>query len=64
MRRLIGRRAIIVAMAGGLLATPLGALAQRAGTRPRVGLLLTGSSTDKAQTRELDAFFKQLGELG
>jgi putative ABC transport system substrate-binding protein len=64
MRRLIDRRVFVMAMAGGLLATPFCARAQQAAARQRVGLLLTGSPTDKAQTRELDAFSKKLGALG
>jgi putative tryptophan/tyrosine transport system substrate-binding protein len=58
------RRAFIGMVAAGLLAAPLVAEAQQAGTRPRVGLLLTGSPSDKTQTRELDAFTRKLGELG
>jgi len=58
------RRAFIFGGALSLLAVPLVAEAQQAGTRPRVGLLLTGSPSDKAQTRELDAFTRKLGELG
>jgi ABC-type uncharacterized transport system substrate-binding protein len=51
-------------LAGSLLAAPLAAEAQQAGTRPRVGLLLSGSSSDKAQTHELDAFTRKLAQLG
>jgi putative ABC transport system substrate-binding protein len=61
---MMDRRAFIGTLAGGLLAAPLAAEAQPAGTKPRLGLLLTGSPSDKTQTRELNAFTKKLGELG
>jgi putative ABC transport system substrate-binding protein len=49
-------------LAGGLLAAPLAAEAQPAGTVPRLGMLLMGSPS--RPSAELDAFTKQLGELG
>jgi putative ABC transport system substrate-binding protein len=60
----VTRRAFLATLTGGLLAAPLAAEAQPAGTKPRLGLLLTGSPSDKTQTRELNAFTKKLGELG
>jgi putative ABC transport system substrate-binding protein len=57
------RRAFLVSVAG-LLAAPLVAEAQQTGTKPRLGLLLSGSPSDRTQARELDAFTKKLGELG
>ena len=55
-------RAFINSLAGGLLAAPLAAEAQRAGKVPRIGVLLIGSPSRRSV--ELDAFTKQLGELG
>jgi putative ABC transport system substrate-binding protein len=58
------RRAFIGTLAGGLLAAPLAAEAQPPRTSPRLGMLLTGASSDRSQSRELGAFMKRLGELG
>jgi ABC-type uncharacterized transport system substrate-binding protein len=60
----VDRRAFIGTLAGGLFAAPLAVEAQQAGTKPRLGLLLWGSPSDKTQTRELSALTKKLGELG
>jgi ABC-type uncharacterized transport system substrate-binding protein len=56
------RRAFISGITLGLLAAPLAAEAQRAGKVPRIGVLLIGSPSRRSV--ELDAFTKQLGELG
>jgi putative tryptophan/tyrosine transport system substrate-binding protein len=58
------RRVFIAALAGGLLEASLGAEGQQPKTNARVGMLLTGSPSDTAQSREQDAFKKKLGELG
>ncbi len=64
MTTMMDRRVFLGTLAGGLLAAPLAAQAQQPGPKPRVGLLLTGSPLDKAQTRELEAFTKKLAQLG
>jgi putative ABC transport system substrate-binding protein len=58
------RRLFIGTMAAGLLAAPLAAEAQQARAVPRLGMLLTGSPSDRATSRELDALTKKLSELG
>jgi putative ABC transport system substrate-binding protein len=58
------RAVVILALALGLLAAPLAAEAQRAGTIPHLGILLTGSSSSPGPLPEVDAFMKRLGELG
>ena len=58
------RRAFISGITVGLLAAPLAAEAQHAQTSPRLGMLLTGSPSDRGPSRELDALTKKLGELG
>ena len=61
---MIDRRTFIGTLAGGLLAAPLAAEAQQARAVPRLGMLLTGSPSDRLQSRELNALTKKLGELG
>ena len=58
------RRTFLGALASGLLAAPLAAQAQQGRALPRLGMLLTGTPADTAQSRELDALTKKLGELG
>jgi putative tryptophan/tyrosine transport system substrate-binding protein len=60
----VDRRAFIGTLAGGLLVAPRVAGAQHAQTSPRLGMLLTGSPSDRASSRELDALTKKLSELG
>ena len=56
------RRAFMAAIAGGLLAAPLAALAQSAGKVYRIGYLSSGSAT--SNPRVIEAFRQGLHELG
>ena len=58
------RRAFIATLTGGLLAAPLAAEAQQAGTVPRVGWLSPYSASDPQFQRGLDLFRQALRELG
>src|SRR4030095_15831316 len=60
--RLMDRRAFIGTLAGGLLASPLGAEAQPAEKVYRIGFLSGQSPTDLA--RQLEAFRPGLRQLG
>jgi putative ABC transport system substrate-binding protein len=54
--------ALVAALAVGLLAAPLAAVAQQAGTLPRIGYLGLTSASDRPPL--LDAFRQKLRELG
>jgi hypothetical protein len=54
--------ALVIALALGLLAAMTSAHAQS--RMPRLGILLTGSSSSAAQAPQLDALMKSLTELG
>jgi putative ABC transport system substrate-binding protein len=58
----INRRRFISALAGGLLAAPLAASAQQAGTAHRVGVLENLEAG--ANVANLNAFRQRLRELG
>jgi putative tryptophan/tyrosine transport system substrate-binding protein len=58
------RRAFLGALAGSVLAAPLAAEAQRAGTVPRVGWLSLFSRSDPQFQRSVDLFRQTLRELG
>ena len=59
---MIDRRTFLAGTGGVLLAAPLAAEAQQAGSVPRIGLI-TGLSESMAQSR-IDAFRQALGEFG
>jgi ABC-type uncharacterized transport system substrate-binding protein len=61
---MMDRRAFIGALTGGLLAAPLAAEAQRAGTVPRVGWLSLFSGSDPQIQHSVDLFRRALRELG
>jgi putative ABC transport system substrate-binding protein len=64
MTSVIGRRGFIVIVTASILASPLGAEAQRPATVARIGWLLTGS-LESPETRLLrDAFREGLRERG
>jgi putative ABC transport system substrate-binding protein len=60
------RAPFLGALAGGLLAAPLAAevAAQQTESRPRLGMLLTGSPSNPRQPPEVDAFMEELRQLG
>jgi len=60
----MNRRAFLVTVTGAFLAPSLIAEGQQTRTVPRLGMLLTGSSSDQSQSRELGSFTRKLGELG
>jgi putative tryptophan/tyrosine transport system substrate-binding protein len=60
----ITRRAFIRALAGSLLAAPLGAEAQQAAKVPRIGYLVTGSLESSETRVTLEAFRQGLRERG
>jgi putative ABC transport system substrate-binding protein len=60
----ISRRTFIITAVGGLLGTSRSAGRQQTGKIARVGILLTGSPSNPQPTRELDAFTKELRQLG
>ena len=57
-------RPLAIVFVLAVLAAPLAAGAQQGRALPRLGMLLTGTPADTAQSRELDALTKKLGELG
>jgi ABC-type uncharacterized transport system substrate-binding protein len=58
------RRAFLGTVIGAFLALSIAAEGQLTKTVPRLGMLLTSSSSDQAQSRELGAFTRKLAELG
>ena len=61
---MLTRRRFLLTSLAGALATQPAAEAQQPGRKPRVALLLMGSPSDNAQTRELEAFTRKLAQLG
>src|SRR6185369_6123521 len=56
------RRAFITLLGGGVIAWPLGALAQQPAKRPIIGFL--GANSPAVQARWTEAFVQRLRELG
>ena len=58
------RRRFLLTSLAGALAAPLAAEAQKTGTPPRLGIILSGSASSRPSLPELDTFSKQLAALG